>query len=207
MGSNSDVILRELHYVTSEFGKRIDPITGVSKLHNGTDYGTNQKNIPCYPYDSGDVIKTGSDSVSGNYVKIKHSINGKNYIAIYCHLLSVFVKTDQIVLKDSQIGLVGKTGQCTGIHLHFGWFDESAGRYIDFEKWSGNYSEENNQSTLGYEGTSLVDCLKSIGQDSSFENRSTLALQNNIVLTKNDYRGTLEQNLDLLKKIRENYTD
>lgn len=49
-----------------------------------------------------------------------------------------------------------------------------------------------------YQGNSLVDYLKSIGVDSSYENRKKLALENGI----DNYSGTAEQNLNLLNKLR-----
>lgn len=50
----------------------------------------------------------------------------------------------------------------------------------------------------GYPGNSLVDYLKSVGQDSSFANRKKLAAQYGI----SNYTGTAAQNLDLLNKLR-----
>lgn len=55
---------------------------------------------------------------------------------------------------------------------------------------------ENTGST--YTGNSVVDYLKSIGQDSSFANRKKLAAQYGI----NNYSGTAAQNLELLNKLR-----
>ena len=49
-----------------------------------------------------------------------------------------------------------------------------------------------------YTGTSVVDYLKSIGQDSSFANRKKLATQYGI----SNYSGTAAQNLELLNKLK-----
>ena len=49
-----------------------------------------------------------------------------------------------------------------------------------------------------YQGNSIVDYLKSIGVDSSYKNRKKLAKENGI----NNYSGTANQNLELLKKLR-----
>jgi N-acetylmuramoyl-L-alanine amidase CwlA len=51
-----------------------------------------------------------------------------------------------------------------------------------------------------YEGNSIVDYLKSIGQDTGFGNRSKLAKQYGIA----NYQGTAAQNLDLLEAMRDN---
>ena len=53
-------------------------------------------------------------------------------------------------------------------------------------------------SGSGYSGNSLVDYLKSIGQDSSYSNRAKLAAQYGI----SNYSGTAAQNLELLNKLR-----
>lgn len=54
------------------------------------------------------------------------------------------------------------------------------------------------KKTSNYQGNSIVDYLKSVGIDSSYSNRKKLAKENGI----NNYSGTAEQNLQLLKKLR-----
>ena len=58
-------------------------------------------------------------------------------------------------------------------------------------------NNENNESS-NYSGNSIVDYLKSIGVDSSYNNRKKLAKENGI----NNYTGTAEQNLKLLEILR-----
>lgn len=53
-----------------------------------------------------------------------------------------------------------------------------------------------------YKGSSIVDYLKSLKVDSSFKNRSNLAVNYGIVKTANQYKGTAEQNTALLKAMR-----
>ena len=66
----------------------------------------------------------------------------------------------------------------------------------------GTGDSSNSGSTVagssGAGGNSIVDYLKSIGQDSSFANRKKLAAQYGI----NNYSGTAAQNLELLNKLR-----
>lgn len=50
-----------------------------------------------------------------------------------------------------------------------------------------------------YNGLSLVDGLKKIGVNSSFENRNIIAIRNGIT----NYKGTIEQNMKLLKLLKE----
>lgn len=59
-------------------------------------------------------------------------------------------------------------------------------------------TKENNQVNTEYTGNSIVDYLKSIGIDSSFENRKNLAIKYGII----NYSGRSDQNLQLLKNMR-----
>ena len=59
-------------------------------------------------------------------------------------------------------------------------------------------SKPTSKPSSGYTGSSIVDYLKSIGQDSSFANRARLAMQYGI----NGYQGTAAQNTQLLNKMR-----
>lgn len=54
----------------------------------------------------------------GNYVQVKHVINGVTYYAVYAHLDSV-VKTSGTVKKGEKLGTMGNTGPSDGTHLHF----------------------------------------------------------------------------------------
>ena len=84
--------------------------------------------------------------------------------------------------------------------------------YLDFPKEitgssSGSDSKpsaptQSAPSGSTYTGTSVVDYLKSIGQDSSFANRKKLATQYGI----SNYSGTAAQNLELLNKLKGNST-
>ncbi len=71
---------------------------------------------------------------------------------------------------------------------------------IKNEKEENNYTEENNiLSNKNYYGPSIVDGLKSIGIDSSFDNRTSIAQKNGIL----NYRGTYNQNIFLLKLLKQ----
>lgn len=60
-------------------------------------------------------------------------------------------------------------------------------------------NEENTLSNQNYYGPSIVDGLKEIGMDSSFNNRTLIAQKNGI----KNYRGTYNQNIYLLKLLKE----
>src|SRR5699024_929910 len=55
-------------------------------------------------------------SSMGNYIYLKHTHD--SYTSIYMHLAKSLVKVGQTVKKGQQIGVMGTTGNSTGIHLH-----------------------------------------------------------------------------------------
>jgi murein DD-endopeptidase MepM/ murein hydrolase activator NlpD len=66
--------------------------------------------------DNGTVVFAGEDGGYGNKVVIDHN-NGMR--TLYAHLSSIDVSVGQTVQKGSKIGIMGSTGNSTGIHLHF----------------------------------------------------------------------------------------
>ncbi|MBD0382228.1 M23 family metallopeptidase [Paenibacillus sedimenti] len=83
------------------------------KLHKGIDI-TGNKNIMAA--DNGKVIETGYKSDYGNYIIINH-LNG--YETLYGHLSKITTSEGTIVEKGDKIGIMGSTGDSTGVHLHF----------------------------------------------------------------------------------------
>lgn len=107
--------------ITSNYGYRINPVTGRRELHGaldiaGTGYGSN-----IYASNGGNVYKISYDSINGNHVVINHN-NG--YYTQYNHMSKIESLTvGQTVEKGQIIGYVGMTGQATGPHLHFAvWY-------------------------------------------------------------------------------------
>lgn len=126
--------------ITDSFGKRINPVTGLPELHNGTDFG-GSLNDPIYAVMSGTVITVGFNEFRGNWVMIKHEHDDK--YSKYLHLNAVEVSQGQHVTKGQIIGRMGTTGQSTGVHLHLtitttpeGGLD--GGKYIDPELYLAN---------------------------------------------------------------------
>lgn len=101
--------------ITSYFGPRADPFTGVRSNHTGIDMACPQGSA-ILASSSGTVAVSGFHPVYGNYVIIKHS-NG--YQTLYGHMSKILVKKGQWISQGSRIGLVGSTGYSTGPHLHF----------------------------------------------------------------------------------------
>ena len=114
------------HRVTSPFGWRVDPVTKKqTKHHNGDDIVTGVKNEPVLAFANGRVLKARKSTAAGggfgNYVVLRHLIDGTFYTSLYAHMQdgSLKVKEGQKVKAGDQLGLMGTTGHSTGIHLHF----------------------------------------------------------------------------------------
>lgn len=112
--------------VINESSKRITQAYGG---HNGVDLGyrANEEENKVYANCKGTVVETvdglgnlkGSTGVKswGNYVLVKHS-NG--YHSRYAHLKSgILVKKGQEVDENTQLGVIGDSGNAYGRHLHF----------------------------------------------------------------------------------------
>ena len=101
--------------ITSAFGARIHPISGVNSEHTGIDiaaaYG--ETVISAAP---GTVTATGSDDANGSYVIIKHS---EELTTVYAHLSKICVLEGEAVDGNTKIGEVGSSGISTGPHVHF----------------------------------------------------------------------------------------
>lgn len=103
-------------YMTSPYGYRVHPISGVYKLHNGADLAAYQ-GTKIYASRSG-VVTTAAYNAGGygNYVVINH---GDGYSTLYGHMTHYCVSAGQHVSQGEVIGYVGSTGNSTGPHLHF----------------------------------------------------------------------------------------
>lgn len=103
-------------YMTSPYGYRVHPISGVYKLHNGADLAAYQ-GTKIYASRSG-VVTTAAYNAGGygNYVVINH---GDGYSTLYGHMTHYCVSAGQYVSQGEVIGYVGSTGNSTGPHLHF----------------------------------------------------------------------------------------
>lgn len=101
--------------VTSGFGYRIHPISGVRKLHTGLDIGGGYgQSIVAAA--SGKVILASWYGGYGNAVVIDH---GGGLATLYAHQSRMAVGVGQTVSAGQVIGYVGSSGYSTGPHLHF----------------------------------------------------------------------------------------
>ena len=105
--------------ITSQFGHRVDPITGEVSSHTGTDIACAEGTPILAAADGIVTVANGLDSWGGSYgyyIQIDH---GGGLETLYAHCSSICVTTGQQVQAGEVIGYVGHTGRATGNHLHF----------------------------------------------------------------------------------------
>ncbi len=101
--------------ITSKFGMRTHPITGVYKLHTGTDIGA-PTGADFVASNKGIVIAAEYNTAYGNYVMIDH---GGGIQTLYAHGSQIVVSVGQEVSAGDVVLKVGSTGYATGPHAHF----------------------------------------------------------------------------------------
>ncbi len=102
--------------ITSPFGTRVDPISGVVKTHGGTDIAA-PMGTPLLAAADGTVVTASYDDGGyGFYVKIKHD---DTYTTLYGHCSVLHVTAGQTVKQGQLIAEVGSTGKSTGPHVHY----------------------------------------------------------------------------------------
>jgi len=106
-------------WITSHFGKRSDPFTGIEEDHLGLDISVRPDS---------EVRATGAGRIKqintrvvknkgyGKYIIVDH---GYGYESLYAHLSEIFVKPGQRVKRWDLIGLSGNTGKSTAPHIHY----------------------------------------------------------------------------------------
>lgn len=102
-------------WVTSPFGNRISPFSGILKFHEGIDIAA-QTGMPILAPADGLVIKAGFSTGYGNRVDISHGYGIKTSFA---HNSRLNVKAGQRVKRGDVIAYVGDSGSSTGPHLHY----------------------------------------------------------------------------------------
>jgi murein DD-endopeptidase MepM/ murein hydrolase activator NlpD len=119
--------------ISSPFGMRVHPITGVYKLHTGTDLS-----VPCgTPIKAardGVVVAAGWNSAYGWRTVVSHgAVDGVLLTTTYNHQTRIGTTVGAKVGTGQVIGTVGSTGYSTGCHLHFELYVNSA--LVDPEPW------------------------------------------------------------------------
>jgi len=102
-------------WVTSMFGFRTNPFTGLTQMHEGLDISNRLGTAVVAPAD-GIISDTGNDWVHGKILVISH---GFGMTTRYSHLSKVMVRVGQKVKRGDKVAEVGMTGRTTGPHLHY----------------------------------------------------------------------------------------
>ncbi len=101
--------------VSSQFGYRVNPVTGNYGIHGGIDLAADS-GTEIRPALPGRVLKAKYSSDYGNFVMIDH---GDGVITLYAHCSKLIAEVGDTVGENDVIALVGSTGRSTGPHLHF----------------------------------------------------------------------------------------
>jgi len=110
--------------VTSRFGRRYHPIAHRNKMHLGIDIAA-ERNQPVLAAGQGIVVQAGWMSGYGYEVTVDH---GGGRLTRYSHLARTLVLEGTQVVKGMPLGLAGKTGTATGVHLHFEYWKDDVAR-------------------------------------------------------------------------------
>jgi murein DD-endopeptidase MepM/ murein hydrolase activator NlpD len=102
-------------WITSSFGNRNSPFSGIMKFHEGIDIAA-QTGTPVMAPADGVVVKAGFSSGYGNLVELSHGYGIKT---VFAHNSRINVKAGQRITRGDVISYVGDSGSSTGPHLHY----------------------------------------------------------------------------------------
>lgn len=103
-------------YISSGFGRRLDPFSGNLALHQGIDFATGKQGEEVLAMAAGVVSFSGYKEGFGNMVQLDH---GNGFETLYAHARTTQVKVGDVVKKGQVIALSGTSGRATGPHVHF----------------------------------------------------------------------------------------
>lgn len=139
--------------ITSQFGMRTHPITGVYKLHTGTDIGA-PMGASFIAANDGIVTYAGYNTAYGNMVIVDH---GGGVTTLYAHGSEILVEVGDVLFQGTPVLKVGDTGYSTGPHAHFEV--RINGEYVDPLDFITSYNEstENTLEEGEIENTIVVE--------------------------------------------------
>ncbi|GAB3348774.1 M23 family metallopeptidase [Lysobacter tyrosinilyticus] len=101
-------------YITSGFGRRVDPIVGGSQFHKGIDFEADVGD-PVLAVADGVVSYSGARSGYGNVIEIDH---GNGYVTRYAHNSRLERHVGELIRAGQEVAKAGSTGRSTGAHVH-----------------------------------------------------------------------------------------
>lgn len=102
-------------FVGSVFGRRRNPVTGRTTMHDGIDF-TAPTGTRIHAASGGIVVQSGYRKGYGKVIDIDH---GNGLVTRYAHASILKAKRGDLIEKGQEIARVGTTGRSTGSHLHF----------------------------------------------------------------------------------------
>ncbi len=102
-------------WVTSTFGYRKSPFTGLRELHKGLDISA-RTGTPVFATADGVITFSDNKSLLGNMVIVDH---GHGLVTRYAHLNKIYKQSGDSIKRGDILGEVGNTGRTTGPHLHY----------------------------------------------------------------------------------------
>ena len=128
----------DTYRLSSNYGRRIDPVTGRPATHTGLDFAA-YRLAPVAAAAPGQVTFVGWRGGYGRVVEIDH---GHGFKTRYGHLQRATVQRGDTVAFGEQVGQMGSTGRSTGDHLHYEvWFKGQHYDPTEFLK-AGNYVQQ-----------------------------------------------------------------
>jgi murein DD-endopeptidase MepM/ murein hydrolase activator NlpD len=112
-------------WMSSKFGRRVDPFNGRMAWHAGVDFA-GREGSDVIAVASGVVTYAGNRKGYGLMLELTHP---DGYVTRYAHQKSLAVASGDIVVKGQVIGAIGSSGRSTGPHVHFEVMKN--GRHLD----------------------------------------------------------------------------
>jgi len=113
--SSTPAIRPSKGWISSGFGNRTSPFTGLREFHKGLDIA-NRKGTPIIASGDGVVTFMGTKGFLGKVIVIDH---GHGMVTRYGHLQKTLKKRRETVKRGDAIALMGNSGRSTGTHLHY----------------------------------------------------------------------------------------
>ena len=102
-------------WISSGFGERNDPFTGMRTRHEGLDFA-GIRGSEVLGVASGVVIWAGSKQGYGKTLEIDH---GNGYVTRYAHNEELMVRAGDRVTAGQVVATMGATGRASSPHVHF----------------------------------------------------------------------------------------
>ena len=167
--------------LTSPFGWRTHPVTGVQSFHHGIDLAPEipgTTGVPIYATQDGIVKEAGFRSISGYCIVVQHTAD--SYTTSYLHLASgsLLVAVNDAVVSGQQIATMGDSGRVTGIHLDFGVSTSyppvfgSPGNFIDPQPYLQYAADPDPNEPPYYPGTNPVKEVRYVRKNRVWRRRN-----------------------------------